>query len=166
MATALNAIEQIRDHERLARSLWFLGGLITIHIDSAQTNGAFSLIEAYGPPGGEPPLHVHANEDECFHLLEGKLKVFRGEDELVLEPGDTAFLPRSVPHTFKILSNHARWLGYITPGGFENYFRRLGKPAQYLAPERAPAPPDLKAMIRVGHEYGISFLRPNSSLAS
>lgn len=159
MATALNAIEQIRDHERLARSVWFLGGLITVHIDSAQTSGAFSLIEACGAPGGEPPLHVHANEDECFHVLEGKLRVFRGKDELILEPGDSAFLPRNVPHTFRILSSHARWLGYITPGGFESYFRRLGKPAQYLMPERVPAPPDVKAMLRVGRDFGISFLR-------
>ncbi len=83
MATALLSFQNTSDSE-LNRSLWYMGGLMTIHADSQDTNGKFALIEFSGAPGGEPPLHVHANEDELFYVLEGKLKVYRGDEELIL----------------------------------------------------------------------------------
>ena len=78
--------------------------------------------------GGEPPLHVHRNEDEFFLVLEGQLKVLRGHEELSLKAGQSAFLPRNVAHTFKIVSPQARFLNTITPGGFEQFFRDMGQP--------------------------------------
>ena len=45
---------------------WFAGSLLHWHVLSAETGGAFALGEALVRPGGEPPLHVHAREDETF----------------------------------------------------------------------------------------------------
>ena len=131
---------------------------MTIHADSQDTNGQFALIEAKGVPGGEPPLHVHAHEDELFYVLEGKLKVYCGEEELILEPGQSGFLPRNVPHTFKVMSSHARALVYITPGGFEGYFRELGEPAMEPASPKLKALPTLAEISNVAKRYGITFL--------
>src|SRR3954469_7186665 len=117
----------------LEKSVWFMGSLMTVHADSAATNGSAALIEMVGAPGLEPPFHAYQNEDETFYLIEGSLKVFRGQDELTLKPGESGFLPRGVPHTFKILSPTARWLVYISPGGFEEFFRAVGRPAEELA---------------------------------
>ncbi len=158
MATALLSLEQGYPDPRLARSIWYMGALITFHADSAETNGRFSLIELTGGPGGEPPLHVHQNEDELFYVLEGKLKVFRGKEELTLRPGDSGFLPRQVPHTFKVMSSYARCLVYITPAGFEGYFRELGRPAEKLALPEVVNPPDISKLVRVAGTYGVTFL--------
>lgn len=158
MASALLSYDRASLNPRLARSIWFLGGLMTVHADSADTNGNVSLVEISGKAGGEPPRHVHANEDELFYLMEGRLKVFRGVEEIVLEPGSSAFLPRRVPHTFKVLSNSARWLNYITPAGFEEYFRRLGRPAEKLAPPDTVTPPDFEKLVGVGKEFGVIFV--------
>ena len=51
-----------------------------------------------------------------------------------VEAGQTIFLPRGLPHTFRIRSEMARTLIFLTPGGFENYFRELGSPARSLEP--------------------------------
>lgn len=142
----------------LSRSIWFQGGLMTIHADAADTRGDFALIEVSGSAGGEPPRHVHENEDELFFVLDGQLKAFRGQEELILEPGDAALLPRGIPHTFRIESGAARWLLYITPGGFEEFFRELSTPAKDLAPPKNPPSPDIEKMIRVAKRFGLTFL--------
>ena len=158
MATALLSFGNTPSDPRSGRSLWHMGGFMTIHADSQDTNGQFALIEFSGSPGGEPPMHIHTHEDEFFYLLEGKLKVYRGEEELILKPGDSGFLPRKVPHTFKILSSHARGLVYITPGGFEGYFREMGEPAAGPASPKLKAPPTLAKIVSVAKRYGITFV--------
>ena len=108
----------------VSRSFLFMGALLTIHADSADTNGQFALIEAEGGPGAEPPMHVHENEDELFYVMEGQLKVFCGDRIRVLNAGESGFLPRRIPHTFEVLSktsavpglHNARWLRRVFPG--------------------------------------------------
>ena len=130
---------------------------MTIHTDSAATDGSSALIEMVGAPGLEPPFHSHRHEDELFFLLEGSLKVFRGQEEIHLKPGESGFLPRGIPHTFQILSPTARWLVYVTPGGFEEFFRAVGRPAEELALEAHPAPPDVGHMVATGERLGLTF---------
>ena len=154
MATALLSFGNTVSDLRPDRSFRYMGNLMTIHADSQDTNGQFALVEANGTPGGEPPLHVHTNEDELFYVLEGKLKVYRGEEELILEAGKSGFLPRNVPHTFKVMSARARALVYITPGGFEGYFRELSEPALGPGSPR----PTLAQISSVAKRYGITFL--------
>jgi quercetin dioxygenase-like cupin family protein len=158
MGTALLSLQQTSTDSRLARSTWFCGALITVHADSRDTNGTFALFEASGTPGCEPPLHVHENEDEIFYVLEGRVHAFRGGEELTLDAGDSAFLPRRVPHTFKVVSDFARMLVYVTPGGFEGYFRDLGEPAGKLAlPDYVPLP-NVPEMVCIAKRYGLTLL--------
>jgi quercetin dioxygenase-like cupin family protein len=155
MATALLSFTNTSSDPRSSNSLRFMGGWMTIHADSQDTNGQFALIEFSGAPGLEPPLHIHKNEDEMFYVLEGKLKVYRGDEELILEPGDSAFAPRNIPHTFKILSSYVRALVYITPGGFEGYFREMsGETAEPVSPAK---------MTKAANRYGVSFVPQNVS---
>ena len=158
MATALLSFPDTLHNPRLARSLWYMGALMTVHADSADTNGAFALVESRGRAGNEPPLHVHENEDELFYVLEGRLKVQRGNEELTVEPGESVFLPRRVPHTFKLLSGEARALVYITPGGFEEYFRAIGRPARKLTLDDNPPAPDFQRMAKAAGQLGVRFL--------
>lgn len=158
MATSLLTSYQVLPDSWLSRSIWFMGGLLTVHADSADTNGQFGLIEISGGPGGEPPLHIHENEDEMFYVVEGRLKAFCGDQVRTLEAGDSVFLPRHVPHTFKVLSKQVRFLVYVTPAGFEEYFRELGEPAKALTVPRGCTPPDFEKIARVAARHGLSFV--------
>ena len=53
--------------------IWFLHNRVRIPISGAETGGAFALLEVSGPPGDQPPLHVHHHDDEGFYVLEGEL---------------------------------------------------------------------------------------------
>src|SRR5687768_8877591 len=96
--------------------LWFGGGLVTIKVSSEQTDGAFFLIEDVAKRGKTTPLHVHPDEDETFYVLEGELLVHIDGTEHTAGPGAVAFIPRGTPHAFLVISEEARWLGFVTPG--------------------------------------------------
>ena len=127
---------------------------MTFHAESAKTGGKFGLIEAIATPGSEPPLHVHQNEDEVFYLLEGKLQVRQGDDYQIVNPGDSVFLPRDVPHTFKVLSSQARSLIYFTPAGFEGFFREVAE----VLKEATGSQYSAARMARIAQKYGITYL--------
>jgi quercetin dioxygenase-like cupin family protein len=159
MATAQVSVDKtIAQETALSKSVWYMGGLMTVHADSTETTGQFALIEAYSGPGMEPPMHVHKNEDELFYVVEGKLTVFRGSEVLEATAGTSVFLPRGTPHTFRIESKTARGLILITPGGFENYFREIGAPAQQLILPPCPVIPELDRLIQTAHKYDIEFV--------
>ena len=158
MAANLAILDTASPDSLHLESLWFMGGLVTVHADAASTHGQFALIEASGRPGGEPPLHVHQNEDELFYVVEGQLTVFCGGREMTLQASDSGFLPRGIPHTFKIASDFARFLVYITPAGFEEYFREIGSPANTPEQHVYPIRPDYKKMTQVAARLGVRFL--------
>jgi quercetin dioxygenase-like cupin family protein len=159
MGTALLSFENKTTEKKQARYINFRGGLMTIHADSSDTAGQFAMVEIAGSTGGEPPVHVHRNEDEFFFVLEGRLKVLRGHEELTLKCGQSAFLPRDVAHTFKIVSPHARFLNTITPGGFEQFFRDMGQPLNPDGTMQGPEKPfSVEEMIRVSGRYACTLM--------
>jgi mannose-6-phosphate isomerase-like protein (cupin superfamily) len=103
---------------------------------SEQSEGQVAVIETAPAPGVGPPLHHH-DFDEAFYVLEGEL-AFRLREEIVrVGPGELAFAPRGVSHTFANLSDApARQLIICTPAGFERYFARMA------AERHGAEPPD------------------------
>jgi quercetin dioxygenase-like cupin family protein len=158
MATTLTIEDSLIQSvdRKLARSIWYVGNLMTFHLDASDTNGRFALVEVTGRPGAEPPLHTHQYEDEVFYVLEGQLRFFRGDQEQVVVPGEACFLPRGVPHTFRVESERARGLVAITPAGFEQYFREIGRPAESLELP-PPETPDIEKIVRTASQFGINF---------
>jgi mannose-6-phosphate isomerase-like protein (cupin superfamily) len=144
-------------------ALWSVGALILVKTDSEQTDGAFSLVDHTAAPGYETPYHVHHREDELFYILEGAIDCSYGDDgaETVhAGPGDTVFLPRDVPHGFRVVSDEpCRMLIQLAPGGFEKFFLAAGEPAGAM--ETPPAQePDVQALVALGAEYGLDILGP------
>src|ERR1700745_1616644 len=85
-----------------AGNLWHvLGTLIECKIDSAETGGAYAIIEAIVPPEVGTPTHVHHNEDEIAPVLEREFVIRCGAETLHASKGATAILPRDVPHAFR-----------------------------------------------------------------
>ena len=106
------------------------------------------------PPGGGPPPHHHVNEDEAFHVLEGRVAFLSDGEWHEVGPGGAAYMPRGVVHTFKNVGDQpSRMLISTTPSGFEKFFARC---AEEFA---KPGGPDMPRIIQIGVEHGIYFLQ-------
>jgi quercetin dioxygenase-like cupin family protein len=138
--------------------IWFLHNRVRIPICGAETGGAFALLEVSGPPGDQPPLHVHEHDDEGFYVLEGELTVWVGDAVHVLRAGDGLLAPRGVPHTVRAGESGGRWLVTSTPAGFEGFVRAVG------SSEPSSATPDPAELARVAAEHGIEILGPPGML--
>ena len=61
-----------------------------------------------------------------FFVLEGKLTMQLGDETLTLRSGGFVLVPPGTVHTFSNPGHEsARFLGLVSPGGFEQYFRDL-----------------------------------------
>jgi quercetin dioxygenase-like cupin family protein len=141
---------------------WWLGTLSTIKLDSAQTSGQFSLVDALLPPNMEVPRHLHRGQDEMFYLLEGEIR-FRIGDEIMLgRPGTLILVPKGTPHGFVATSPEpARYLFLHTPGGFDGYVRATSEPAaQSTLPPLGPPPTaeQMAALDELGLKYGMEMV--------
>jgi mannose-6-phosphate isomerase-like protein (cupin superfamily) len=77
------------------------------------TGQSFVIHEWQG--SGPDYLHVHYEDDEAWHILEGTL-TFKFTDSIVDAPkGTTVFVPAGVPHTY-YANGFARYLIILTPG--------------------------------------------------
>ncbi len=143
---------------------WFAGSLLHWHVISDETGGAFALGEALVRPGGEPPLHVHAREDETFYVLEGEVTFHRGHERIDVRTGDAVMMPRGVQHGFAVRTPTARMLQAFTPGGLEDAFRALSEPAPIdelpPAPTGPPSPDLVETMTARSADYGVEFTGP------
>lgn len=132
--------------------LYALG--VRFMIDGGSTGGRFSLVEHPLPPRSlGSPVHTHRDEDEFSYVIEGRVGIQLGEQELVAGPGDLVTKPRGVPHSFWNAGDEpARLLELISPAGFEAYFREL-------APVLAEPEPDHDAIAAIAarHHLDIDF---------
>lgn len=142
----------------------FAGSLLTWHATAEDTGGAYSMAEAYVPAGAEPPVHVHAREDEVYYVLEGEVTFQRGLEIIEASAGDSVVLPRGLQHGFAVRSGHARVLFIASPGGIEHAFLALGSDAaagELPGPPSGPPPAEaVAAMTAAFGEKGIEFTGP------
>ena len=151
-------------HQGEAR--WYGDSLFEFLIPSEATGGELSVFQATLVGSFSPPRHVHTREDEVFLVLDGEVTFDLDGRRLLAGPGTSVFVPRGVPHTFRIDSPAARLLGVITPGAFEQLFRNLSVPAGERAlPQPGTVPLDIPAVMaeqaRLGTEVVGPPLRPD-----
>jgi quercetin dioxygenase-like cupin family protein len=144
--------------------LWFVDNLVYVHVEGAQTGGAYSLSETRGARGSMPPLHVHHRNDEAFYLLEGDVRLFVGDREIVLAAGQAAFAPRGIPHAYRVESDRARWLVINSPSGYEHFLRAASEPAPRAELPPKGRPIDLAALATAAADQGIELLGPPGTL--
>jgi quercetin dioxygenase-like cupin family protein len=142
-------------HQSEAR--WFGDGLWEFLVPSDITDGTLSVFRATMPEGFSPPRHIHTREDEVFLVVDGDVCFDLDGDRRFAGPGTTVYMPRGVPHTFRIQSPVATMIGIMSPGAFEQLFRHLSVPADKRAlPEPGTVPLDVSAVmaeqIRLGTE--------------
>lgn len=142
------------------RPVWVLGELHIWKASGAETGGRYALMENVVAPGGEPPPHVHHNEDEAFYVLSGDLAFTVGDQEFRATTGSFVFGPRNQPHTFRVTGpDPARLLVIVSPPGFEGFSAELGRPAEALTPP-PPAQPDMEKLALLTEKYGIEIVAP------
>jgi quercetin dioxygenase-like cupin family protein len=149
--SSLTPIHTAQDGERLA----FMGEVVTIRLSGEQTAGALSVAEHEMPLGLATPLHVHRHEDEALYVLAGALTVHLDGHEHTAVAGELAWLPRGVPHAFRVDSERALILAVLTPAGHEAFFRAAGDPVGTPA-----GPPDMERMMRAAADAGFEILAP------
>lgn len=120
-------IPYLARREQQQKLEWLDGGTYSVLLDSAATGGALSVGRFDVPEDEAPPFHLHTREDEVFLLLKGSALVWAGDERHELEEGGIVFLPRNVPHGYRITSDRADLLVIATPGGLETMFRHAGR---------------------------------------
>jgi quercetin dioxygenase-like cupin family protein len=137
---------------RPARTVSWLGGQYTITVDRKDSGGIVGMFDATVPAGEGPPIHIHHNEDEVIHVLAGEYQFWLDGAISRAGPGTSMFLPRGVPHTFRIVSKTpGRNVTVLTPGGFETFFADAA-----ACDLRFPADPGV--LKDLSERYGIELL--------
>ncbi|MBA2240649.1 MAG: cupin domain-containing protein [Solirubrobacterales bacterium] len=127
-----------------------VGGPLTFKVTGEQTGGSLTALENVIPPGEGPPLHVHANEDEAWYVIEGKLRFRLGPELSEAPAGSFVFVPRGTEHCFQNVGDgDARILVLFTPAGMERFFERF-----------AAAEPGPEAFRAAGREVEMDVLGP------
>ena len=100
---------------------------ICTKIGSADTDGAYTLIEYTAPPHfhGTAP-HCHQYTTEWLYIVDGMLVITRGEETTTATRGTSLLIPPGVPHTFwNPTAAAVTFLALYSPGGIERYWEEL-----------------------------------------
>lgn len=145
-------------------AVWTLGALFESLASAAETAGAFDMSLVTQPAGSATPLHVHTREAEAFYLLDGNLTYRAGEQTYRLSAGSFIYLPRGIPHAFRVTgTGPARFLALVVPGALMALYDEVGRPA----PERRLPEPgetslaaDVPRWIEAAPRYGLRIVGP------
>ena len=86
---------------------WLDGGTLTVLLDAAATDGQLMMGRFDVRRGEAPPYHKHLHDDEIFMLIAGTALVWYDDQEYELAEGGVVFLPKNVPHAYRITSDTA-----------------------------------------------------------
>src|SRR3954454_19897068 len=101
---------------------WGPGGLYRFLVTGKETGGAYFAMEAFVPPGGGPPPHIHRNEDETFYIVEGACDFLLGDERITAGVGDFINIPRRALHSFHNSGDaDARLILTFTPANIEHF---------------------------------------------
>ena len=143
---------------------WFFDSLMVIR---AAQPGQPVIIEATVAPGGGAPLHVHADLDDSFYLVSGRLAMRCGDQTFAVSPGDYVTLPHGVPHTFRVMGDApAVMLQVHSDDSFLRFIRAVGQPAaSRTLPSGLVLTTDMDAAVEVAARTGQPVVGPPMSEA-
>ena len=137
-----------------ARTVTWMDTTYTINVGRFESGGVVGVFESTVPVSGGPPVHIHHNEDEVIHVIEGDYEFWLDGDVVPLAAGRSIFLPRGVPHTFRVVgASPGRNLTILTPAGLEEFFIEV-------AAQQLRIPDEMAQLLQVADRYGIEFCGP------
>jgi quercetin dioxygenase-like cupin family protein len=137
---------------------WLDGGTLAILLDGKATNGQLMVGRFDVSEGEAPPYHKHTREDEVFMLIKGTALLWLDDQEMELSEGGIVFLPKNIPHAYRITSKKADLLMINTPAGIEGMFRHSGRDKATPRPEGFEISP--ARMAEGADMYGQVILGP------
>lgn len=155
----------------LDTSTFYMGSIMSFLTNGDEARGRFALMDYRSKRGNEPPPHIHEWEDELYFVIEGEIEFHCGADVKRVRPGEIVFLPRGVPHAFKVQSQSVRMLILVSAAGehpvtLDTYFRSMSAPASTMElPQDAVtyALDDPDHALAVGASHGIHILSPDDA---
>lgn len=140
---------------RLPEPLHVFENDLTVKVSSRDTGGAFAVMEGVTPPLSGPPLHVHHNQDEWWHVLEGDFRFEVDGVEIVAAAGAHVYAPRGSRHTFQnIGETPGRMVVTVVPGGLDLFFEEI---RDTVPPGSRPDP---AALAPIFERHGMELLGP------
>ncbi|HVG26147.1 MAG TPA: cupin domain-containing protein [Acidobacteriaceae bacterium] len=134
------------------------GEAVEVMATTKATGGSFAMLVQTSPPGGGPPPHVHANEDEIFQVLEGEYEMFDGERWNKVPKGEHVYTLRGQVHTFRNCGRtDGKMLCIATPGGLDEYLEEISV---------LQVPQDMERLMAISERYGIRFITPEPPIAA
>jgi quercetin 2,3-dioxygenase len=136
--------------------------LYTFLGDQKTSDGRFIVVMTEGPPGKMIPTHYHEKHTETFFCLDGGMTMRVNGETLALAPGDFVHAPARTLHAFQLNTPYTRFVGLLTPGLFESFFRILGDPyTGHVYPQTPPPFRFDRVLSRLG-ELDLKFVDPPS----
>jgi quercetin dioxygenase-like cupin family protein len=160
----MNATTVIPDllHRPAGSGATFLGpgDVYRFLVTGAESGGAYFAMEAFVPPGGGPPPHIHRNEDETFYIVEGEIEFLLGDEIVTGGVGDFVNVPRGVVHRFHNAgAAAARMILTFTPAGMERFFEETLEPAPNGAVEAPDNVDEVAARyVEAAPRHGLKFV--------
>jgi quercetin dioxygenase-like cupin family protein len=141
----------------------FKGTLVSLRLSANDNTDGISIVEHKMPHGEAPPLHIHKNEDEVFHILRGTMRFEIGDATHIGQAGDILVAPHGVPHRFIVESREgAHCLTIMKGGDFESFIMELSTPVivDFVPALLVPTPDMLEALIASASRNGIEIIGP------
>ena len=145
-----------------AEMILFTDHVMTMRASFRDADG-LSIIEARAPYGASPPMHVHRNQDEYFHILEGSMRFSVGGRESIAHAGQTVVAPKGVPHSFRVESKPGVRVLTITKGpDFETLVREMGAATELTEVTEAmmPTPEQIGMLVAACARNNIEVVGP------
>ena len=141
------------------QAYWFAGALMLLKAAGDQTDDQFAFLDQRVPGDYAVPRHIHHAEDEAWYVLEGEATFYCGEETFAAGPGSWVFLPKDIPHAFRVGAEGGRLLTFTAPAEFANFVKAAGKSAPRLVVP-PPALLDIERMATIAAHYGIEIVGP------
>lgn len=110
-------------------TLSVIGGQMVRYLATKeQTDNAFGLIHSRGKLDEKILPHFHKAAQDTWLVLKGALQLWAGDQSRILYPGDFAYVPPGIVHSYQVVGHDTEYMGLITPGDWIKFFKVLGIP--------------------------------------
>jgi len=138
--------------DRYDNDLHYLGARLDCKVSSKDSEGDQCIYELSTTEKSGPPFHIHYSQDEWFYVIRGEFMFKIGHEMFYLKPGDSAFGPRKMPHSYTKTSNgDAQLLMCYQPAGSIELFFREASRLQHSSDQ------DMQPIFR---KHGMDILGP------
>ena len=142
------------------------GDIYTFLATTAETDGAYFVLEGMVPPGAGPPPHIHHDQIETFYVVEGQLEIMVDGQVHEAKAGDFVHVSKGSPHSFINRSQTPAKLiaTFVPAANVERFFRE----AMEETKDRNATPPPLddamiQRMMAAAERNGVELLPPPGS---